>query len=58
MEESFSPLTEVEEETLITLLLKLFQSTRSQDIKRVAKSLFGLLTQQRFTPSENKPIKF
>lgn len=45
-------------EMLCVLLLELYQSETSQDIKRVAKSLFSLLTRQRFTPSKDKDIVF
>ena len=56
--EYIKPLEEKEEEKLLQLLLRLFQSTKNQNIKRVAKSLFGLLTQQRFTPNEDNTIKY
>ena len=56
--EDFKPLEEKEEERLLQLLLRLFQSTKNQNIKRVAKSLFGLLTQHRFTTNEDDTIKY
>lgn len=39
---------------LLKLLLELYKKTTSQDIKRVSKSLFGLLTHYRYTPSDNE----
>jgi len=56
--EDFKPLEEKEEERLLQLLLMLFQSTKNQNIKRFAKSLFGLLTQHRFTTNEDNTIKY
>ena len=49
-------LTEQEIDILLKLLLKLYQQTKSQDIKRVAKSLFSLLTQNRFSTDNDLPI--
>lgn len=55
---TFKPLDEKEEKTLLELLLRLFQTTKNQNILRSAKGLFGILTQYRFTPDENKSIDF
>lgn len=44
-----SPLTDTEKNLLLRLLLRLEASTASQAIKRVAKSLFNLLSRERYT---------
>jgi hypothetical protein len=43
---------------LLTILLALYQTEEDQNIRRVAKSLFTLLSQQRFSAEGNKTIKF
>lgn len=58
LKDTTKPLNDKELELILTLILRLYTSTNSQDIKRVAKSLFNLLTRYRFTPSENKDIVF
>lgn len=48
-------LTEKETEMLLNYLLRLYKSSKSQNIKRVAKSLFTLITENRFSTDDNLP---
>jgi hypothetical protein len=51
-------LTQAQIDTLLTLLNALYQTEQDQSIKRIAKSLFMLLSTQRFSTEGNKTIKF
>ena len=46
-------LNEKELDLLCRLLLRLYQFSSDQSIRRVAKSLFGLLTKDRFSTDSN-----
>jgi hypothetical protein len=45
-------LNETEFETLCRLLVKLYDNSKDNSIKRVAKSLFSLLTKNRFSTGD------
>lgn len=49
-------LNEVEMNHLCNYLLRIYQTSESIPIKRVAKSLFNLLTEKRFSTLEELPI--
>lgn len=49
-------LTDEELEIFLTLLLKIVYQEKTISIKRIAKSLFKMMTEKRFSTDSNLPI--
>lgn len=49
------PLNEDELNRLCNYLLRIYKTSKNQGIKRVAKSLFNLLTENRFSTIDKLP---
>lgn len=51
-------LNDLELDTLLRVLLRLYQTSKDKNIQRTAKSLFTLLSRNRFSPSNSEDIIF